>query len=186
MLQNKVGGGKPKMRWFFGEKGWPSSSVLGKVAESDAERVKLVDDLQEYKTNKYIELIGWAGAAAGAGRGGARGRGARPWGRRWPAVRCRLPRPSPPPAARRSGAVKPRPGVLRLMDEARATGMKVAVCSAATKPSVVFTLANLLGEKRVQALDCFMAGGRGTERAAGGAPVPAHCAPGSSAAAAPP
>ncbi len=30
-LQNKVGGGKPKMRWYFGEHGWPTSSVLGCV-----------------------------------------------------------------------------------------------------------------------------------------------------------
>ncbi len=59
----------------------------------------------------------------------------------------------------RSGEVETRPGVLRLMDEAREMGIKVAVCSAATKPSVVFTLGNLLGEARVKALDCFMAGG---------------------------
>lgn len=57
-----------------------------------------------------------------------------------------------------SGQVPPRPGVLRLMDEARAAGYKVAVCSAATKESVVFTLQSLLGPERFNSLDCFMAG----------------------------
>lgn len=59
-----------------------------------------------------------------------------------------------------SGEVPPRPGVLRLMDEARAAGLKLAVCSAATKSSVVFTLKNLLGEERFNSLDCFLAGGQ--------------------------
>jgi Haloacid dehalogenase-like hydrolase len=44
------------------------------------------------------------------------------------------------------------------MDEARAAGLKVAVCSAATKSSVEFTLRNLLGQQRFAALDCFLAG----------------------------
>eukprot|EP00878_Enallax_costatus_P035960 GHUV01040224.1.p1 GENE.GHUV01040224.1~~GHUV01040224.1.p1 ORF type:complete len:135 (+),score=40.09 GHUV01040224.1:557-961(+) len=44
------------------------------------------------------------------------------------------------------------------MDEARAAGLKVAVCSAATKSSVVFTLKSLLGEQRFNSLDCFLAG----------------------------
>lgn len=44
------------------------------------------------------------------------------------------------------------------MDEARAAGYKVAVCSAATKESVIFTLQSLLGPERFNALDCFMAG----------------------------
>lgn len=58
----------------------------------------------------------------------------------------------------RSGEVVPRPGVLQLMDDARAAGLKVAVCSAATKSSVVFTLKNLLGEQRLSSLDVFLAG----------------------------
>jgi beta-phosphoglucomutase-like phosphatase (HAD superfamily) len=57
-----------------------------------------------------------------------------------------------------SGEVEPRPGVLRLMDEAREAGLKVAVCSAATKSSVVFTLTSLLGKQRFEELDCFLAG----------------------------
>ncbi|PNH09094.1 Protein CbbY [Tetrabaena socialis] len=115
-LQNTVGGGKPKMRWYFGRHGWPSSSVLGGRAPADeAEQAALVDALQDWKSDKYQKMIG-------------------------------------------SGEVEPRPGVLRLMDEARAAGLKLAVCSAATKSSVVFTLTSLLGEGRFQGLDCFLAG----------------------------
>lgn len=47
-----------------------------------------------------------------------------------------------------SGKVKPRPGVLRLMDEARGEGLKLAVCSAATKSSVIFVVEQLLGADR--------------------------------------
>jgi beta-phosphoglucomutase-like phosphatase (HAD superfamily) len=54
--------------------------------------------------------------------------------------------------------VPPRPGVLRLMDAARAEGLRVAVCSAATRESCVFTVRNLLGEARFEGLDVFMAG----------------------------
>lgn len=57
-----------------------------------------------------------------------------------------------------SGEVEPRPGVLRLMDEARNKGLKLAVCSAATKSSVIFVLQNLIGEDRFASLDCFLAG----------------------------
>jgi beta-phosphoglucomutase-like phosphatase (HAD superfamily) len=44
------------------------------------------------------------------------------------------------------------------MDEARANNLKLAVCSAATKESVIFTLRNLLGGERFDSLDCFLAG----------------------------
>ncbi|XP_065633516.1 haloacid dehalogenase-like hydrolase domain-containing protein At4g39970, partial [Quercus suber] len=58
----------------------------------------------------------------------------------------------------KSGALEPRPGVLRLMDEAKAAGKKLAVCSAATKSSVILCLENLIGIERFQSLDCFLAG----------------------------
>ena len=58
----------------------------------------------------------------------------------------------------KSGQVETRPGVLRLMDEARAAGLKVAVCSAATKSAAVTTVSSLLGKARWDALDCFLAG----------------------------
>ncbi|GFP83688.1 haloacid dehalogenase-like hydrolase domain-containing protein at4g39970 [Phtheirospermum japonicum] len=57
-----------------------------------------------------------------------------------------------------SGTVEPRPGVLRLMDEAKSSGRKLAVCSAATKSSVILCLENLIGMERFQSLDCFLAG----------------------------
>lgn len=115
VLQNQVGGGKPKMRWYFKENGWPSSTIFATPPESDDDRAKLIDTLQDWKTETYKDII-------------------------------------------KSGSVKPRPGVLRLMDEARASGKKLAVCSAATKSSVVLCLENLIGMERFQGLDCFLAG----------------------------
>ncbi|KAF8062961.1 haloacid dehalogenase-like hydrolase domain-containing protein [Scenedesmus sp. PABB004] len=116
VLQNTVGGGKPKMRWYFGREGWPTSSVLGgRVPASEEEQALLVDTLQEWKSDKYRQMVG-------------------------------------------SGEVPARPGILRLMDDARAAGLKVAVCSAGTKDSVIFTLTSMLGPERFAALDCFLAG----------------------------
>lgn len=115
MLQNKVGGGKPKMRWYFGENKWPTSSVLGgKTAETEDEKTLLIDTLQDWKTEKYKAIIG--------------------------------------------SEVEPRPGILKLMDDARASGTPVAVCSASTKAAVSFTLPALLGKERFDSLDLFIAG----------------------------
>ncbi|KAJ0647535.1 putative phosphoglycolate phosphatase-like, domain 2, HAD superfamily [Helianthus annuus] len=122
VLQNQVGGGKPKMRCnrtnlirYFKENGWPSSTLFPTPPESDADRAKLIDVLQDWKTEKYKDIL-------------------------------------------KSGTVEPRPGVLRLMDEARASGKKLAVCSAATKSSVILCLESLIGMERFQSLDCFLAG----------------------------
>jgi HAD superfamily hydrolase (TIGR01509 family) len=104
------------MRWHFNKVGWPqASTVLPGACESDADKDKLIDTLQDWKTDHYQALI-------------------------------------------TSGAVDTRPGVLRLMDEARAAGLKVAVCSAATKAAAVTTVSSLLGEARWKALDLFLAG----------------------------
>ncbi|KAE8693236.1 Haloacid dehalogenase-like hydrolase domain-containing protein [Hibiscus syriacus] len=113
VLQNLIGGGKPKMRWYFKENGWPSSTISETPPESDEERAKLIDTLQDWKTE-----------------------------REW----------------YRFDRVEPRPGVLRLMDEAKAAGKMLAVCSAATKSSVVLCLENLIGMERFKGLDCFLAG----------------------------
>eukprot|EP00258_Populus_trichocarpa_P045340 XP_024461359.1 haloacid dehalogenase-like hydrolase domain-containing protein At4g39970 isoform X3 [Populus trichocarpa] len=115
VLQNRIGGGKPKMRWYFKEHGWPSSNLFEKPPEDDESRAKLIDTLQDWKTERYKEII-------------------------------------------KSGTVEPRPGVLRLMDEAKTAGKKLAVCSAATKSSVILCLENLIGMERFQGLDCFLAG----------------------------
>ncbi|KAH7683808.1 HAD hydrolase subfamily IA protein [Dioscorea alata] len=114
-LQNRIGGGKPKMRWYFNENGWPSSSVFEVPPVESADKEKLIDILQDWKTERYKEII-------------------------------------------KSGVVKPRPGVLRLMDDVKGAGIKLSVCSAATKSSVILCLENLLGLERFQGLDCFLAG----------------------------
>ncbi|GER49617.1 haloacid dehalogenase-like hydrolase superfamily protein [Striga asiatica] len=114
-LQNQIGGGKPKMRWYFKEHGWPTSTIFDKSPVKDEDRAVLIDVLQDWKTERYKEII-------------------------------------------KSGTVEPRPGVLRLMDEAKASGKKLAVCSAATKSSVILCLENLIGMERFQSLDCFLAG----------------------------
>ncbi|KAJ1405315.1 Phosphoglycolate phosphatase-like, domain 2 [Sesbania bispinosa] len=100
---------------YFGEHGWPSSTLFETPPSNDEDRAKLIDTLQDWKTERYKEII-------------------------------------------KSGTVKPRPGVLRLMDEAKEAGKKLAVCSAATKSSVILCLENLIGLERFQGLDCFLAG----------------------------
>ncbi len=57
-----------------------------------------------------------------------------------------------------SGVIEARPGILELMDEAKAAGIPVAVCSAATKAACVFVVSTLLGPQRYGALDLFLAG----------------------------
>lgn len=44
-LSFQVGGGKPKMRYYFGANGWPKSS-LGGPPETDADKDLLIDSLQ--------------------------------------------------------------------------------------------------------------------------------------------
>ncbi|TVU05437.1 hypothetical protein EJB05_48601, partial [Eragrostis curvula] len=114
-LQNQIGGGKPKMRWYFGENGWPSSKIFETPPSTDSDKEKLVDIIQDWKTERYKEII-------------------------------------------KSGTVEPRPGVLRLMDEVKGAGIKLAVCSAATKSSVIMCLESLIGLERFNGLDCFLAG----------------------------
>ncbi|CAI7904116.1 unnamed protein product [Closterium sp. NIES-53] len=46
VLQNKIGGGKPKMRWYFNKNGWPHSSFLPTPPATDADKDLLIDTLQ--------------------------------------------------------------------------------------------------------------------------------------------
>ncbi|KAL0020832.1 hypothetical protein WJX79_006308 [Trebouxia sp. C0005] len=113
-LQNRVGGGKAKMRWYFGEHGWPSSTMFSEAPKSEEQQTALIDALQEWKSKRFQEIVGSDAEA--------------------------------------------RPGIMRLMDEARQASVKVAVCSAATKSSVIHVVKSLLGEERFKGLDVFLAG----------------------------
>lgn len=75
-FQNKVGGGKPKMRWYFSNKGWPTTSTFSTPPIESESRESMIDELQSWKSDRYRQLIG-------------------------------------------SGEVQPRPGILRLIQEAR-------------------------------------------------------------------
>ncbi|XP_039854496.1 haloacid dehalogenase-like hydrolase domain-containing protein At4g39970 isoform X2 [Panicum virgatum] len=56
-LQNRIGGGKPKMRWYFGENGWPSSKIFETPPSADSDKEKLIDIIQDWKTERYKEII---------------------------------------------------------------------------------------------------------------------------------
>ncbi|XP_051141536.1 haloacid dehalogenase-like hydrolase domain-containing protein At4g39970 isoform X5 [Andrographis paniculata] len=56
-LQNFIGGGKPKMRWYFKENGWPTSTVFNTPPEKDEDRAKLIDILQDWKTERYKKIL---------------------------------------------------------------------------------------------------------------------------------
>ena len=56
VLQNTVGGGKPKMKWHFNKNGWPSSR-LGPAPSSAEAQDDLVDQLQDCKTEIYTRIV---------------------------------------------------------------------------------------------------------------------------------
>ncbi|KAJ4833960.1 hypothetical protein Tsubulata_016636 [Turnera subulata] len=103
VLQNRIGGGKPKMRWYFKEHGWPSSTILETPPEDDEDRAKLIDTLQA----RFLSFPDWQSAL-------------------FPCLIGRLK------GTKRLSNLE-LPGVLRLMDEAKAA-------------------------ERFQGLDCFLAG----------------------------
>ena len=55
-LQNKIGGGIPKMRYYFGENGWPKSKLGDPPTEKEAQEAML-NTLQDRKTDMYKEMI---------------------------------------------------------------------------------------------------------------------------------
>ena len=59
ILANTVGGGKPKMKYHFGENGWPTTPEFfgGAVPSTEDEQNALVDALQDKKTEFYKEIV---------------------------------------------------------------------------------------------------------------------------------
>ena len=59
ILANTVGGGKPKMKYHFGENGWPATPEFfgGAVPSNEDEQNALVDALQDKKTEFYKEIV---------------------------------------------------------------------------------------------------------------------------------
>ena len=45
------------MACVAGEFGWPTSSILNRVPETDDEKTQLIDTLQDWKTLKYQEIV---------------------------------------------------------------------------------------------------------------------------------
>lgn len=56
MLQNSIGGGKEKMRWYFNNYGWPDGKLTDSKDEHE-KREKLISHLHERKTEMYQKLI---------------------------------------------------------------------------------------------------------------------------------
>ena len=58
VLQNTVGGGKPKMMYYFNQevKAWPTVRGGG-APGNEADQIKLVDDLQDAKTEYYKIIV---------------------------------------------------------------------------------------------------------------------------------
>lgn len=60
ILQNTIGGGKPKMNYYFNNdaKEWPRGTTPARpVPSTDEEKIKLVDELQDRKTECYVEIV---------------------------------------------------------------------------------------------------------------------------------
>lgn len=114
MLQNSIGGGKEKMRWYFNKYGWPDAHPRDSPDMTET-REALIAHLHSQKTLLYKALI-------------------------------------------EKGQAKIRPGVLRLMDEAHARGIKLAICSAANAQAIHLVLDKLVGQERLNNFDAILAG----------------------------
>mmetsp|Transcript_49573 Transcript_49573/g.94725 ORF Transcript_49573/g.94725 Transcript_49573/m.94725 type:complete len:337 (+) Transcript_49573:54-1064(+) len=60
VLQNTVGGGKPKMKWHFNQNSWPTFAREGArypAPATAAEQDALVDHLQDRKTHFYKKIV---------------------------------------------------------------------------------------------------------------------------------
>ncbi|DBB17786.1 TPA: hypothetical protein ACH3X3_002818 [Trebouxia sp. C0006] len=151
-LQNKVGGGKAKMRWYFGEQGWPSSTMFSEAPRREEQQNALIDALQEWKSKKFQEIV----APLCKSMVRSLHHPLQYLSSMTMHTTCQkmMANTLRPPGS----DAEARPGIMRLMDEARQASIKVAVCSAATKSSVIHVVKSLLGEERFEALDVFLAG----------------------------
>lgn len=129
-LQNTVGGGKAKMRYFFTHDAatacgmsenpaggvWPvCKNPYASEPHSDEEKTALIDRLQDAKTEFYCSIV--------------------------------------------ENMATARPGVLDLMDAAIADPrFKVGICSAATKAGFEQVVNSLVGKERLGRLDVVLAG----------------------------
>jgi hypothetical protein len=48
-LQNQIGGGKPKMRWYFNKNGWPTSTISSKPPVGEQDQATVIDTIQVQK-----------------------------------------------------------------------------------------------------------------------------------------
>lgn len=136
------------MRYYFGERGWPTSKLGPAPAEQDA-REAMLNTLQDRKTDIYKEMIRGGTATVIAF---------------WKGIEvAQATIPSNQSILHTSHLTNQvRPGVLRLIEEARTLGdgarPKLAICSASTKTSCLFVLDNLLGPSVLQHFDLILAG----------------------------
>jgi HAD superfamily hydrolase (TIGR01509 family) len=117
MLQNTVGGGKPKMFFYFRNttKAFPIEAGKTSPPATLEEQQALIDALQTFKTAKFKAYL--------------------------------------------ETEATPRPGVLKLMDQAlQDPTIAVGVCSASTKEAAIKTLDTTLGPERVSKLDVCILG----------------------------
>eukprot|EP00899_Mesostigma_viride_P025500 jgi/Mesvir1/6134/Mv00838-RA.1 len=64
VLQNTVGGGKPKMRYHFNNNGWPATKA-GPPPTTEEEKTALIDKLQDCKTEHYTRIMSTCEARPG-------------------------------------------------------------------------------------------------------------------------
>lgn len=118
MLQNSIGGGKPKMFYHFrttmnGQ--FPTSSIMESIPNTESEQQQLIDTIQDWKTNEFKRIV--------------------------------------------IEEAKPRPGIIRLMDEAlNDPTIAVGVCSASTKEAAIQTLKSTIGIDRINKLNVCILG----------------------------
>ena len=134
-LQNLIGGGIPKMRYYFNLHGWPTKISHESLQieeeytfnqenvddpDDTLEKEKLLNILQDRKTIIYKSYVS-------------------------------------------DGVAEVRPGFKRLVSEAlkmenMGSKPKLAICSASTKTSCLFVLDNLLGDEILKDFDLILAG----------------------------